>query len=502
MSNSRIGSAQRRGQFAFQSKALQEEAIVRRREASRQRNEFWDTTSKYFERYHSQNERFELLSSDKMVKKSEEAYRKSKLAESRRSNLMRRRHQLRAKLDAEETENLEKIKKMPIGTSKSQPSLKDVRNEYEKLKEQRMAENQKDSDEKMLQHWRINNPEYRQLQCKKRFEMVQKAWDNQRTEKERIEDAEKRQEEIRIRVEAEKALRQENDEREAQIGREKRISDWKMVITQQIELLQQRRKDEQDIKRQVAKEQEQEKKLAEMDVKRQKIEEKRKAQDLREFLSRQHRLKLLAKTSQVQKDLDQDRKLLDEMTVFLETADASGIEERDEKNQRLTWLQNVIDLQKTEEIQRQKEMEMLFSEEAEKMWKKQETVWKREEDARRHLMGDVLAGLKEQIRAKLQDKERQKEQIEVERSKIEENIDRLSKDIEKEEDVKQRKREVFIEDLDQQTEEKKAATEKGAVIDKAERFRGTNALASKLSKHLNLDEPVISDFRRRRAKWN
>ena len=82
--------------------------------------------------------------------------------------------------------------------------------------------------------------------------MVQKAWDNQRTEKQRIEDAEKRQEEIRIRVEAEKALRQENDEREAQIGRENRISDWKMVITQQIELLQQRRKDEQDIKRQVS----------------------------------------------------------------------------------------------------------------------------------------------------------------------------------------------------------------------------------------------------------
>ena len=47
-------------------------------------------------------------------------------------------------------------------------------------------------------------------------------------------------------------------------------------------------------------------------------------------------------------------------------------------------------------------MEMLFSEEAEKMWNKQETVWKREEDARKKLMDDVLAGLKEQIRAKLQ----------------------------------------------------------------------------------------------------
>ena len=58
--------------------------------------------------------------------------------------------------------------------------------------------------------------------------------------------------------------------------------------------------------------------------------------------------------------------------------------------------------QKDEEAKRQKEMEMLFSEEAEKMWNKQETVWKREEDARKKLMDDVLAGLKEQIRAKLQ----------------------------------------------------------------------------------------------------
>ena len=234
--------------------------------------------------------------------------------------------------------------------------------------------------------------------------MVQKAWDDQRTEKQKIEDVEKRQEEIRIRVEAEKALRQENDEREAQKEREKKISDWKMVITQQIELLQKRRKDEQDIKRQVAKEQEQEKKMAEMELKRKKIEEKRKAQDLREYLSRQHRLKLLAKTSQVQKDLDEDRKLLKEVTSFLETADAKNREERDEKNQRLTWLQNVIDLQKVEEIKRQKEIETLFSEEAEKMWKKQENVWKREEDARHRLMDDVLAGLKEQIRVKLQGK--------------------------------------------------------------------------------------------------
>ena len=41
-------------------------------------------------------------------------------------------------------------------------------------------------------------------------------------------------------------------------------------------------------------------------------------------------------------------------------------------------------------------MEMLFSEEAEKMWNKQEAIWNREEDARKKLMDDVLDGLKEQ----------------------------------------------------------------------------------------------------------
>ena len=90
------------------------------------------------------------------------------------------------------------------------------------------------------------------------------------------------------------------------------------------------------------------------------------------------------------------------MTSFSAAHDATSLEERAEKNQRLTWLRDVIDMQKQEEIKRQKEMELLFSEEAEKMWKKQEAVWQKEAEARNVLMEDVLAGLKEQIRVKLQ----------------------------------------------------------------------------------------------------
>ena len=70
------------------------------------------------------------------------------------------------------------------------------------------------------------------------------------------------------------------------------------------------------IKRDIASETAKEKAMDDMERKRRKIEEKRRAQDLTEFLTRQHRLKLLTKAEQVQKDLEEDIRLLDEVNAF------------------------------------------------------------------------------------------------------------------------------------------------------------------------------------------
>ena len=125
-----------------------------------------------------------------------------------------------------------------------------------------------------------------------------------------------------------------------------------------------RRKEEESVKIELGLEQARMKNLESVELKRRKVEEKRKKQDLRfvfrkntsdvprlltqysisrEFLSRQHRLKLLAKAVQVQKDLEDDKKLLEEMEAFSKTHDEQSIREREEKNQRLTWMKNVID---------------------------------------------------------------------------------------------------------------------------------------------------------------
>ncbi len=191
--------------------------------------------------------------------------------------------------------------------------------------------------------------------------MVQKAWGDQKVEKEEREAAERRQEEIRLRVEAEKvslkynsfhlftnqfdfkALQIEAEERERQRDRANKIQDWKETILSQIDALKSRRKEEETVKIDLGLENERMKNLEAVEIKRKKIEERRKKADLREYLSRQHRLKLLNKAEQVQKDLEDDKRLLEEMESFNKVSDEQSIREREEKNQRLTWMKDVID---------------------------------------------------------------------------------------------------------------------------------------------------------------
>ena len=77
-----------------------------------------------------------------------------------------------------------------------------------------------------------------------------------------------------------------------------------------------------------------------------------------------------------------------------------------------------------------------------------------------------------------------------ERMKIEEHIDKLSKDIEKEEEKNKKKKELFVEDLDKQVEEKQQIhTRKN----RAELHRQTNELSDRLTKlYMNKDEPGIT----------
>jgi hypothetical protein len=61
----------------------------------------------------------------------------------------------------------------------------------------------------------------------------------------------------------------------------------------------------------------------------------------------------------------------------------------------------VLDDQKAEESRRCKQMEFMFSEEAEGFWSRQDRIWREEKTARKMLMDDVVDGWKEQVKEKI-----------------------------------------------------------------------------------------------------
>merc|ERR1712241_758722 len=105
---------------------------------------------------------------------------------------------------------------------------------------------------------------------------------------------------------------------------------------------------------------------------------------LRNFLKRQHRVKLLVKAREVEEELAEDLKILQELKSF--TA-KKGEEERlkvmEARAKQVEWLDGVLIQQKAEEAKRRQQMEQLFSEEAKKLWEKQEKTWEAEKEARK-----------------------------------------------------------------------------------------------------------------------
>ena len=67
----------------------------------------------------------------------------------------------------------------------------------------------------------------------------------------------------------------------------------------------------------------------------------------------------------------------------------------------------VLEDQKAEESRRARQMEHMFSSEAEVFWAKQDKTWREEKAARNKLMDDVVAGWKGQVEERLKGERRE-----------------------------------------------------------------------------------------------
>merc|ERR1712013_746485 len=159
---------------------------------------------------------------------------------------------------------------------------------------------------------------------------------------------------------------------------------------------------------------------------------------------------------------------------------------------------------------REAELEMMFAEEAAKMWAKQEEVWEREAKARKRLMEEVSDGWKKQHDERLKAAKLVEDEETRRMGEIKEDVRQLSQYIQEQGRKKLEQRENFVEGLDSQVRDhEQQRLKQHQVVEEDMRRRQEEEIREeiKLARHLAdwtldpLEGTTEADFRRRKVRW-
>ena len=513
--SSRLGSAASSGghhrpQVALprSQKEFLEQHILRKREAEVKRSAYWTQTSDYFGRLARQSERYNQLTSPEVTRTSLEASSREADTERRKQNLLGRRQRLKALLAAENEEYQAEMDRLPSG---SKP-ITDLRLEREKMRKEREEVMKKEAELKMLQHWKINNSQFRdQEKSINNYNVRQQLQEQIQQKKDREEQQRQEQEEISRRM-VEEEQRKIQETLRAEEDRKEELAKLHKHLEQQMEDLRTRQREMEVWRRTRAEQEELQRRVEVSDRERRQLEAARAGRELATFNKRQHRLKLRSKAKQVQEDLEEDKRRLAEMEAMTRAQDDCHEERKKKAVEDVRWMQEVIRQQQEEETRREKELEMMFAEEASRMWDKQEEVWAREEEARRKLMEEVSSSWRQQM-----DKRTEAAKLVVDHetqrmAEIEADIRDLHHHIQDKERRQEQTRESLVAALDAQVRDKQqrravswAAQEADTMARRQQEIREENQLARNLAQlSLSADteaEAGTADYRRRKVRW-
>ncbi len=164
----------------------------------RHKIEYWAQVEKYYDRVERSNGRFQNWTSEETKQNrwglllghsgllnaqslnsnyvyttltfSLDLYQKARMNEERQQHLQMRREKLRQLLESESRQYEEEMRaaaRAGAGGERDQGGLVDLRLAREELRKEREAEQKREAEEKMMQHWKINNPEFREVRMGK-----------------------------------------------------------------------------------------------------------------------------------------------------------------------------------------------------------------------------------------------------------------------------------------------------------------------------------------------
>uniref|UniRef100_A0A673MDF7 Trichoplein keratin filament-binding protein n=1 Tax=Sinocyclocheilus rhinocerous TaxID=307959 RepID=A0A673MDF7_9TELE len=387
--------------------------LERQREQEARWRQQWELHSQYFREQEVRSSKQAQWSSRQSFQRSMSAFQRERMKEEKQRKLQERRERLRIMLQ----EEIDQLEAELRNVRPDRATL--TRQLVEKTDALRSAREERRNNlaqELLREHWKQNNPELRKVETELRKDHVVSQWQVQQQERKQVRRSQEKQrfenEYERTRREALERMKEEEEKRRQE--EKKRAED----LRKQMEELQLREQEAERLKQEQEALMSQHWELEKLEDERKRMEGSRRKTEFGHFLTRQYRAQLKRRAQQVQEELEADRKIL---AALLE---GEVEEQRLEKARReravtdAAWMKRVIEEQLQLEREREAEFDILYREEAQRVWEKREAEWEKERRARERLMRemssiDVFVQQVEQRRREQWEEQRRQEQEEL-----------------------------------------------------------------------------------------
>jgi trichoplein keratin filament-binding protein len=390
---------------------------------------------------------------------------KENAVDPRKRDLASRRKNLLNVLTSE-SESLEnEIKSLRKNKAVNLENFSHMKERLDNIRSARAEENKRLAQEKLYENWRMNNPLLREIESKKFQSYVKNVWDDQVKQNSSVAEEEKLRE-----MEYASYLKSQDELHQLQerAGREQRLErelELKEVLKQQIVDLKQKEALTKMLNAEESELVNFKNKFLNLQSQRLALSEKVFRINYGQQLLRQHKAKLYQKSKEIQDALDFDLKMLESIN---ESEDKDREEKRVAKEASRVETEQLIAMlreQKRLEKEREAELNVMFQDEAQKIWNKRNEEWLSENNAREALMKEVMQGLHEQIDTKINALKDKKVESLRERERLIRSIEQAKTMANEQSEMLKRAKEETKLSLEKQINERKNEFLNGNVIE-------------------------------------
>lgn len=387
--------------------------LVRRTQFDAERREAWDNNARYFNRSNVETTKQRVWGSRESYEDSMQAldglYKKN-MKQDKQQRLEERRKRLSEMLLKETKEYEEELKAKRLGGAGRLLQMKERADELRADKEARRKEI---AEQKLYDHWKQNAVELREIEADQLREHVVNSWADQVSDRqENLKSARQEDRRMDAVVERERLLALEK-ERAKEEEKKREQENLAADLRKQMKELKLRDEEAQMLKQEQEDLLKAQRRLEQAEEDRRLLDEARRKREFGRVLIRQHKAQMKRKSKEIQEALELDLKILEALAKKEDQDKIIETSRREKARADAEYMRQVVEQQLKLEQQREAELDMLYRDEAARMWTKREAEWERERLARERLMAEVLDVRRKQLDNKMEEnKRRQQESIE------------------------------------------------------------------------------------------